>query len=63
MKVVTNVISLSAGWKWALGAEGMVMPRSLSGSSSRRRYPRMAGKSPHRERAEAEYSAVMRGVR
>jgi hypothetical protein len=61
MKTVTKVISLSTGWKWALGAEGIVTPWSLRGSSSLRRYWRMTGKKPHRERVEAEYSTVRVG--
>src|SRR5512143_1114398 len=45
-KRVTNVISLSSGWKWALGAEGTVTVWSRWGSSSLRRYWRMTGKKP-----------------
>src|SRR5512143_3291086 len=60
-KRVTNVISLSSGWKWALGAEGTVTVWSRWGSSSLRRYWRMTGKKPQRERVEAEYSTVRVG--
>src|SRR5512135_274781 len=60
-KRVTNVISLSRGVKWALGAEGTVTVWSRWGSSSLRRYWRMTGKKPQRERVEAEYSTVMVG--
>src|SRR5512135_2624661 len=60
-KSVTNVISLSSGWKWALGAEGTVTVWSGWGSSSLRRYGRMTGKKPQRERVEAEYSTVRVG--
>src|SRR5512135_599208 len=60
-KRVTNVISLSSGLKWALGAEGTVTVWSRWGSSSLRRYWRMTGKKPQRERVEAEYLTVMVG--
>src|SRR5512143_370284 len=60
-KRVTNVISLSSGVKWALGAEGTVTVWSRWGSSRLRRYWRMTGKKPQRERVEAEYSTVMVG--
>src|SRR5512135_941569 len=60
-KRVTNVISLSSGVKWALGAEGTVTVWSRWGSSSLRRYWRMTGKKPQRERVEAEYSTVRVG--
>jgi hypothetical protein len=61
MKIVTRVINLSTGLKWALGADGMVTAWSRWGSRRLRRYWRMTGKKPHRERVEAEYSAVMTG--
>src|SRR5512142_1801593 len=60
-KSVTNVISWSSGWKWALGAEGTVTVWSRWGSSSLRRYWRMTGKKPQRARVEAEYSTVRVG--
>src|SRR5512135_1672471 len=60
-KRVTNVISLSSGVKWALGAEGTVTVGSRWGSSRLRRSWRMTGKKPQRERVEAEYSTVMVG--
>src|SRR5512142_2930690 len=60
-KSVTNVISWSSGWKWALGAEGTVTVWSRWGSSSLRRYWRMTGKKPQREGVAAEYATVRVG--
>jgi hypothetical protein len=58
-KSVTNVISLSRGRKWALEAERIVTAPSRSGRWSLRRYSRMTGKKPQRERREWVYSTEM----
>jgi hypothetical protein len=58
-KIITNVISLSMGLKWALGAEGIVTAASRRGRWSLWRYSKITGKKPQRESREWVYWTVI----